>query len=552
MKKIYFLFSFTGLALFSLTGFAQFTGGNGSGDAKAEASHVKLNEVVFQSDGNWNDPTKWSSTVVPGTTQWVVLNANAQVTDPQAVKGLRINEGYDLTVQNGGGLSMDGDFTNEEGADALVIEHGGMLLHNNTGVEATVKLNLTGGNDVFHLFSSPVAGALVGDPFNPALYQQIWVRQYDEPSGDWEELLAASPLTVGKGFSFHLNGVSTEATFTGVLNVASVTPALSNGNTGSDPDRVGWNLLGNPFATALDWDHASWNRNASVDAQVAVWSSSAKNYIYWNGFDGDLSGGIIPSRQAFFVKVNSSSPVPAITIPSEARVVSASPYYKEGSTSYMRLGVTSLGNGYRDAIFTGLNASATEGFDNQFDVWKLFGGADAPQLFIPLGESEFSINTLPQVPATGEMQLGFQSGVNGEFMIEASRLDAFGEQATIHLLDQATNTLIDLRSEPVYSFSATTSDNVNRFKLLFGTTGITNPALLLSARVYATTSALIVNVADADGFTVEMRNMTGQLLLKKQVDHGSEVTLNGNYTPGAYLVTVTTSSRSVAKKILVM
>ena len=70
----------------------------------------------------------------------------------------------------------------------------------------------------------------------------------------------------------------------------------------------GWNLLGNPTASTLDWD-SSWTKVAVSNA-IYIWDPSANSgngdYLTWNGSTGSLGSGRIAPFQAFWVHTSSS------------------------------------------------------------------------------------------------------------------------------------------------------------------------------------------------------------------------------------------------------
>lgn len=91
------------------------------------------------------------------------------------------------------------------------------------------------------------------------------------------------------------------------------------GEDGLFIDRVladeGWNLLGNPTASALLWDLDEENNGGAwssqhIDETIYVWDPSANNgagdYLTWNGQAGDESIRRIAPWQAFWVKANNN------------------------------------------------------------------------------------------------------------------------------------------------------------------------------------------------------------------------------------------------------
>jgi len=73
----------------------------------------------------------------------------------------------------------------------------------------------------------------------------------------------------------------------------------------------GWNLIGNPTASTLDWDAAAgWSKN-DIDNTIYVWNPSPPDgdgaYLEWNGFEGTLGDGLIPPFQAFWIHATDST-----------------------------------------------------------------------------------------------------------------------------------------------------------------------------------------------------------------------------------------------------
>lgn len=82
---------------------------------------------------------------------------------------------------------------------------------------------------------------------------------------------------------------------------------------------AGWNLLGNPTASTLNWDATSgaWDFS-NIDNTVYIWDASFGNgtggYRYWNGNIGNindttLARGLLAPYQAFWIHANAASPL---------------------------------------------------------------------------------------------------------------------------------------------------------------------------------------------------------------------------------------------------
>ena len=73
----------------------------------------------------------------------VIINANLSIEESNniVVKSLKISEDASLTIKEGGVLTVTENITNED-VNALIIEEGGQLIHNNAGVAAIYKNNI--------------------------------------------------------------------------------------------------------------------------------------------------------------------------------------------------------------------------------------------------------------------------------------------------------------------------------------------------------------------------------------------------------------------------
>jgi len=131
------------------------------------------------------------------------------------------------------------------------------------------------------------------------------------------------------------------------------------------------------------------------------------------------------------------------------------------------LKLTVAGNSYSDQTIVVFVPEATPGFDPEYDAYKLMGIIEAPQLYSIIPGINLAINALPQILINLDVQLGFRVGVTNTYTITATELSSFDPSITIFLDDTRDNVLTDLVANPVYSFSANPTDDIERFKLHF-------------------------------------------------------------------------------------
>ncbi|MCO5256667.1 MAG: hypothetical protein M9926_07895 [Lentimicrobium sp.] len=311
---------------------------------------------------------------------------------------------------------------------SIVIQDGGSFIGAEHLTVAQAEVQRSIDNAAFHLLSSPVTSINFGTVF-PLNQNAVWARQYDEPSGDWINLFINDFMEPGIGYSIEMDEPQM-ALFPGIFNTDDVTHNLSYANTSGDPDRVGWNLLGNPFQSAIDWDIVLNGPGSTpvVDAAVYVWDGA--QYVSYNGYAGSLTDGIIPPQNGFFVKAIGDGL--SLTIPLYARVHSNIEFYKASPANLLSLRAN--GNGYKDETFIRFNSAATPLFDGRHDAYKLWGLSNAPQLYSIVPGDVLSINELP-FEGNEVVNLGFKCGVGGTYSITASGMESFSASTPVMLED---------------------------------------------------------------------------------------------------------------------
>ena len=146
---------------------------------------------------------------------------------------------------------------------------------------------------------------------------------------------AGQTLPKGKGVMAWIFGnpsVSLPANGSGTMSdsvtVTSFGPLFETGAAVSMPvyhaagDNRGWNLLSNPFASAIDWNSGTITKTGLNDA-IYRWNPASASWTSWTGGGtGSPEGAtsVIESGGSFFVKATST---PTLTIPQSAKVTAA-------------------------------------------------------------------------------------------------------------------------------------------------------------------------------------------------------------------------------------
>lgn len=465
------------------------------------------------------DPAK-----VPATSH-VQINGNLTLAANLSCTNLTIPSGSSLTINqsNNGSLIYTGTLSGD----------------------VTVQRTLTGANQ-YHFISAPVAGELVGDVFDPAFYDDIYLRRYDEPSGNWVNLTTADAMSAGHGYSFISDEMPVTATFTGALSNSSLDVDLSVSNPSGNTNYQFWNLLGNPYTSAIDWDLLDI---FGAEGSVYVWNPASGNYISWNGSSGALTDGIIAPQQGFFVKAEGIVKVgPRVTFTPESRLHSSAAFYKNSSVAALEISVSNDVNTYSDKTYVQLNPLADASFDSQFDSRKLDGETDAPELYTIAGDTRLSINVLPSVEESMALPLYLKPGITGNFVIEASGAQSLNSLVLLH--DLSTGAMIDLNNEPYYEFSAQAGDEHHRFNLIFSSVGVKSPE---ASKIFAyyDGAGIYVNNSNSNAAVLDVFSMSGQLLYNSKMAPSSVQMVNAGLRPGIYLLRLATDAGTYTQKIVV-
>ena len=423
----------------------------GSGGIYLDDIYVNVNSSVATWSGanssDWYNAANWNNDTIP--------TANTNVT----VSAISAN--YPTLTK----LSLSKNFT--LGSQA---ENATLMGENFLKVSDSIYLQQFLSAGKWHLITAPVKNATVNQLFlnhNP----DVWLTKYNESSDTWSYIVDLNtPLPLAAGFAAWVEaGHDTTITFHGALNSDDI---YLDGSPWSTPQLFysgathGYNLVGNPFPSALDWDSSGWD-TTDISGSIWVWNPVTSNYAYRNSQgQGSLTDGIIPRGQGFFIHAKSSNMY--FTIPGSARVHTHINYYKDTKTATNPYAtIVCIKNDMQDEAWVSFSEKATDNFDDGYDVEKFFSLDEAPQIWITDNNKDLSILSLPPlVNDTKVVSLNFKAGSSGTQRLQLKKTELM-DSFNIYLEDTKLNKFIDFKKERVYDFTATSYQNPERFKLHF-------------------------------------------------------------------------------------
>ncbi|HRJ30916.1 MAG TPA: T9SS type A sorting domain-containing protein [Cyclobacteriaceae bacterium] len=141
-------------------------------------------------------------------------------------------------------------------------------------------------------------------------------------------------------------------------------------NQGSALPNAGWSLIGNPYASPIQWGGSGWQSNG-VNPTAYVRDNEVGNgrFLQWNGTVGDLEfAGLIAQGQAFWVKATGANP--SLTIQETAKANAQANLYRTKQESNSTLAISLDHNGLTDRTYLDFNNQSGLKFDPHWDGVK--------------------------------------------------------------------------------------------------------------------------------------------------------------------------------------
>jgi hypothetical protein len=280
-------------------------------------------------------------------------------------------------------------------------------------------------------------------------------------------------LATGRGYSIYvranidpvLSAGSARWDVRAPINSGTINFPATFTSTGTSGD--GWNLVGNPYPSTIDWDAASgWTRTGITNAIYMRDNGQEVNASYVNGVGVNGGSRYIAMGQAFFVY---SGGGPVVFQATEAVKVAGT------QTSYLReipqeiVRVTLRKGLLRDEMIVRFKDVATDEFDGQWDAFKLANAKLNLSSIIATGK-QLSINSLPGVNCGKVVKLAVENVDAGAYQLDFAEFENISDNVKIHLFDSYTGSSVNVRTNRIYPFEVTADTStygLRRFELRF-------------------------------------------------------------------------------------
>jgi hypothetical protein len=314
---------------------------------------------------------------------------------------------------------------------------------------------------------------------------------------------------------------------------------------GNAPTYVGYNMVGNPYASSIDWDTFSATTPTAgiygpqVNKTIYIYNETTK---IWGTYDGtsSLNGAshIIPSGQGFYVQaidataqlIFHESAKTSAQVTGSNLLLSKKPVNSGAALQYVRLQMLKDSDNVEEAVIRFENTAKNEYVINE-DSRHMAGTGGVNFSSYTADNITASINVIP-LPKKSQttIRLYVSAPADGLFKLEKTEQKNIPDLYEIWLKDAYKKDSLDLRNNPVYQFNILRNDTnswgANRFSLVIRQ----NKALGLHLLNF--TAAKTTKGAELVWKTENEQNLTN-FTIERSTDNGKTFDVVGGYVSGS-------------------
>jgi hypothetical protein len=525
---------------------------------------------------------------------------------PNGARNLTVNNAAGVTLTNNlavaqvvrlqsGNLTLGGKvlrLLSSAAGTALVDNTGGAVL----GSTASMQRAITGGvqnGPAYRHFSSPVQAVAIDSlgtsgvtpVFNPVYnisatpyavvpfptvfgYNQDRIATTTSNASDFDKgyfsPASGDVMQPSRGYTVNTSATATPVRFTGTFNTGpqSVGPlARANATTAT-----GWQLLGNPYPSPLDWSTVTATQRPGVSAAMYVFQSTSQyNGMYRTYVNGiGSTSPLIEAGSGYFVQVAAGTPG-SVNLTNANRVTTfgtQNSFGRLAADARPQLQLRVAGAGLSDEAFLYFEAGATTGVDANYDATKI-PNSTGLNLASLAGAAPLAIQGLAPLTGTAEVvvPLALATPAAGSFAFEVADLANFAGLA-VYLRDTQAGTQQPLLAGTRYAFTqAAGAAGTGRFALIFRPAGVLATQSVLSAAqvsvfpnpTHGHFTVLLPPLAGQRAVQATLLNVLGQSVLSRSITlnaAGASATLDTQgLAAGVYLLRLAAGDQTLTQRV---
>ncbi len=367
------------------------------------------------------------------------------------------------------------------------------------------------------------------------------------------------------GYAANFGTAYSSSTFslTGAVNNGSMSYTLYNHN---NTYTLGYNLVGNPYPSPIDWTASSGWTKTNIDNAVYYFNHGDTNQYYGryssyiSGVSSDgIANNIIPAMQGFFVHVsNGTYPVTGtLACTNSVRTTGLTPhYFKLSGSSYkplVRIGAGFANDGSNaDPAVVYFDDFGTANFDRDLDALKIINtDVTIPSLYsVSQDENNLSIQSLPALTDSDVLvPLGVQTGIDGTVTFNARNIENIPSGMHVWFYDAKTGKSQDLKTAPKYEVQLASGKYEDRFFLMLSKADAINISGVNGAlNAYTYGGSLFVYLGLNKGDLV-ITDIAGQIAYRQALDGFGFHEIKLQLSSGIYIATLYSGIGKQSKKI---
>ena len=458
----------------------------------------------------------------------------------------------------------------------------------------------------YHYWSSPIdystnttpVASVLTDFFASRIYKYNTIDfndldndNFDDEQNDWVNY--SSDMKSGIGYAAMTSSPGERNTiFSGIVNngVISVNVALSNDENGDeDGDEDDWNLLGNPYPSAISADEFI-TQNSTINGTLYFWTHvddisidnpgpdtynySTDDYAMYNFTGGIGTGeasasgsavptGIIETGLGFFVDaVDAISPGSTVEFNNSMRSKSYANNnsFSASSTNEIIekdrfwLNLTNP-NGAFSQILIGFFENATLEKDRLYDGVRLKGSNYIDFYSLDNTSYEYGIQGRPAFDENESIVLGYQSNILGNLSIDLGDREGVLSETPIYITDHYLSITHDLTIAP-YSFNTEVGTFNDRFEIAFNEESLSTNDIQVDSKTLQITELQNGQVqikvpSQFEMASIQIMDISGKVIYNFSTQGYSQTFSLNNLSKTAYLVTVELNNgQTITKKAI--
>jgi hypothetical protein len=601
---------------------ASYNGINNNGDYTWDLTNVTGNTleliIEFKSDNNNNEIHRIDNINLSGTApaiwrnqKWVnkiepTLDISAIIDDNYETKNngnfsckdLTINTGYKLFINNKTYIEVK---NNTKVNGELEVETEGAFLQINddaifTGIGTVTKTTpMKKAWHYYNYWGSPVKDMTINSAFplvpsnrrfyyNAQNFLDLNGDNFDDNGDDWQIAPGNSVMTPGIGYActsstsyvFPKNDI---ISFRGAFNNGIVSTQIAYTGDSNSLDHP--NLIGNPYASAVDFNEFYYLNSALVEGVAYYWSQatpannngkfSINDYATYSvGLQSGVSGAskktpnqFLPSGQAIFITAKKNGTVVFNNSMRVKGINDNSQFFKSTNSKSQNsnklwLDLTSDNGVYSQVLIGYVDGATNENDGLMYDAPKLAAGeASVLYSIIKNSSKKFVIQgkDINSLDNDEVILLGFKTKITESTIYSISIAQFQGDfltNNTIYLKDNLLNKVHNL-SDSSYMFTSEIGEFNDRFVVMFNNQSLSTDELFADANTlkiididndlvkFTTNNSLIIK-------NVSVFDLLGRQLYQFKGQNSTETYLLSGLKNSIYIAKVELSNGSVITK----